>query len=116
MNVGVLNFTDKQTKRMYSEYNLEEIVDLLNEQHEEIQQSKVLIKKYHNENTDLIKENEQLKKDATTLIYANQNYRKENEQLKKENRELEKFRYSVFKNSHTITEKDEHIAWKRGCE
>ena len=40
----------------------------------------------------------------------------ENEQLKKENRELEKFRYSVFKNLHTITEKDEHIAWKRGCE
>lgn len=40
MNVGVLNFTDNQTKRMYSEYNLEEIVDLLNEQHEQNEQLK----------------------------------------------------------------------------
>ena len=30
------------------------------------------------------KENEQLKKDCTVLIYHNQDYRKENEQLKKE--------------------------------
>ena len=30
-------------------------------------------------------ENEELKKDATTLIYANQDYRHENEQLKKRN-------------------------------
>ena len=29
-------------------------------------------------------ENEQLRKDATTLIYANQDYRHENEQLKQE--------------------------------
>ena len=40
---------------------VDDVVGLLNAQHEEIQQSKVLIKKYHNENTDLIKENEQLK-------------------------------------------------------
>lgn len=43
------------------------LCDLLNAQHEEIQQSKVLIKKYHNENTDLIKENEQLKSEIETL-------------------------------------------------
>ena len=42
-------------------------VELLNEQHEEIQQSKVLIKKYYNENTDLINENEQLQKDNKRL-------------------------------------------------
>ena len=29
----------------------------------------------------------------------------ENEQLKKENKELEEFRYAVFKNLHKITEK-----------
>ena len=29
----------------------------------------------------------------------------DNERLKKENMELEKFRYAVFKNLHTITEK-----------
>ena len=32
--------------------------------------------------------NEQLRKDATTLIYANQDYRHENEQLKSENKRL----------------------------
>ena len=48
-------------------YGNDEVVDLLNEQHEEIQQSKVLIKKYHNENTDLIKENEQLKSELRNL-------------------------------------------------
>jgi hypothetical protein len=30
----------------------------------------------------------------------------ENEQLKKENKELEEFRYAVFKNLHKITEKE----------
>ena len=33
-------------------------------------------------------ENEQLRKDATTLIYANQDYRHENEHLKSENKRL----------------------------
>ena len=33
---------------------------------------------------DLHKENEQLKKDATILIYSNQDYRQENENLKKQ--------------------------------
>lgn len=39
----------------------------------------------------LKKENEQLRKDATTLIYANQDYRHENEQLKSE---IEKLSYA----------------------
>ena len=34
---------------------------------------------------EFAEENEQLRKDATTLIYANQDYRHENEQLKKRN-------------------------------
>lgn len=34
---------------------------------------------------ELNDENEQLKHDATVLIYSNQDYRKENEQLKKQN-------------------------------
>ena len=33
----------------------------------------------------------------------------ENEQLKKENKELEKFRYAVFKNLHKITEKGDDV-------
>ena len=33
---------------------------------------------------ELIEENEQLKKDATILIYSNQDYRQENENLKKQ--------------------------------
>ena len=37
------------------------------------------------------KENEQLKKDCTVLIYHNQDYRKENEQLKKELSEYKDF-------------------------
>jgi len=36
----------------------------------------------------LKKENEQLKHDATVLIYSNQEYRKENEQLKEEIKDL----------------------------
>ena len=47
-----------------SKSSLEKVVDLLN---------------------SLTDENEQLRKDATTLIYANQDYRHENEQLKKRN-------------------------------
>lgn len=37
---------------------------------------------------ELSRENEQLQKDATTLIYANQDYRHENEKLKSENKRL----------------------------
>ena len=33
---------------------------------------------------DLLNENEQLKKDATTLIYANQDYRQQNQNLQKQ--------------------------------
>jgi hypothetical protein len=57
--------TDHQTKDYASvlEEDLEEIVDLLNK---------------------LNDENEQLKHDATVLIQANQDYRKENEKLKQQ--------------------------------
>ena len=41
------------------------------------------------EKKGLIEENEQLRKDATTLIYANQDYRHENEQLKQKLKEHE---------------------------
>lgn len=46
------------------------IVNRLNEQHKTI--------------TRLEKKNEQLKKDCTTLVYSNQEYRQENENLKKQ--------------------------------
>lgn len=53
---------------------------------EEMTQAEVrdMLNKLHNEN-------EQLRKDATTLIYANQDYRHENEQLKSE---IEKLSYA----------------------
>ena len=40
--------------------------------------------RFEDHNKRLMEENEQLRKDATTLIYANQDYRHENEQLKQE--------------------------------
>ena len=45
---------------------------------------------------DLLNENEQLKHDATVLIQANQEYRKENEQLKKAIVETEKMVQSTY--------------------
>ena len=44
-----------------------------------------------NEGVILAEENEQLRKDSTVLILANQDYRKENEQLKKELSEYKDF-------------------------
>ena len=88
MNVGVLNFTDNQTKRMYSEYNLKEIVDLLNEQHETITKlkSELLSKE------DLI---QQLKNILDEDYYkkwkkTNLNYIRVCEELYEENRAYEK--------------------------
>ena len=57
------------------EMTYDEVVDLLNELHEE---------------------NEQLRHDATILIQSNQDYRKENEQLKEQLMDCEKFRHTVF--------------------
>ena len=48
----------------------------------------------------LKKENEQLRKDATTLVYSNQDYRKENEQLKVDKQALIDFIKKEFPKSH----------------
>ena len=45
-------------------------------------------------------ENEQLKKDATILVYSNQEYREENEQLKSKNRGLQS-ELQIFKEDVT---------------
>lgn len=65
---------------------------------------------------DLLNENEQLKHDATVLIQANQEYRKENEQLKQQLKELKEdvplllafYRWYPF-----AVEKKEHQAYNR---
>ena len=63
----------KSDRFAWSEW--EDIIQIMNNLNEKaIERSKALSK--------LQKENEQLKKDCTVLIYHNQEYRKENEQLK----------------------------------
>lgn len=61
---GTESIYDKKEKKYYYDMQLSNIEELLN---------------------DLSDENEQLKHDATVLIQANQDYRRENEQLKKDN-------------------------------
>ena len=74
------SFTDNLTGKIYwIDHGLDEIVDLLNQ---------------------FAKENEELKKDATTLIYANQDYRHENEQLKADKQRLIDFIKKEFPKSH----------------
>ena len=86
------------------------LVELLNELHEEKEQLKFQLQntsdqrdEFHRgarENANRVgkleKENEQLKKDCTVLIYHNQEYRKENEELKQQLTDCEKFRHTVF--------------------
>ena len=66
---------DNEKDAIICQYNGTPICELLNELHEE---------------------NEQLRHDATILVQANQDYRKENEQLKKQLMDCEKFRHTVF--------------------
>ena len=77
-----------------------EIVELLNELHEENRSLKFQLDECQNHKLfsrrELEKENEQLRHDATILIQSNQDYRKENEQLKEQLRDCEKFRHTVF--------------------
>ena len=65
---------------------IDEVIELLNELHEE---------------------NEQLRHDATILIQSNQDYRKENEELKQQLRHCEKFRHAVYQEiSKEMTQHD----------
>lgn len=65
----------KSDRFAWSEW--EEIIQIMNNLNEKARErSKALSK--------LQKENEQLKKDCTTLVYSNQEYRQENENLKKQ--------------------------------
>ena len=66
-------------------YTASKVCDLLNEQHETIQRLKQNIDELLSVNVEeeLLKENEQLRHDATILIQSNQDYRKENERLRK---------------------------------
>ena len=65
----------KSDRFAWSEW--EEILQIMNNLNEKARErSKALSK--------LQKENEQLKKDCTTLVYSNQEYRQENENLKKQ--------------------------------
>lgn len=69
-NKPIKAIRDNETTEIYSmdnELEANSTCEKMNILYEEIQQSKVLIKKYYNENTDLIKENEQLKKDNKRL-------------------------------------------------
>ena len=65
MNVGISNFTDNQTQKMYSEYNLDEVVDLLNEQSEKLSEQSVQIDFLKSENQhmkSILEENKLLKR------------------------------------------------------
>ena len=66
--------------------NVLKVVDLLNKFNEENEQLQHKLSQQEMEYATTAyrqaEENEQLRKDATTLIYANQDYRHENEQLK----------------------------------
>ena len=64
--VGLLNGYDKENEQLKHKLSQQEM-------------------EYATDLHRLSEENEQLRKDATTLIYANQDYRHENEQLKKRN-------------------------------
>ena len=64
------------------------IQDNANDETQYFQGSKASLEKVVDLLNSLTDENEQLRKDATTLICANQDYRHENEQLKSENKRL----------------------------
>lgn len=102
--------------------NTYHVCALLNAQYEEIQQSKVLIKKYHNENTDLIKENEQLKHEINYLENRLDDcvcLKKENKDLKEENLELsQKILKGLFEDENDELRKEnkklkEELEWCR---
>lgn len=46
LNKGVANFSDTVTDKIYSEYNFDEIVELLNELHEENKRLKAYLVRY----------------------------------------------------------------------
>ena len=72
----------KSDRFAWSEW--EEIIQIMNNLNEKAtERSKALSK--------LQKENGQLQKDATILVYSNQEYRKENDELKKELMEFKKW-------------------------
>ena len=52
-----------------------------------------------NEGVAIVDENKQLKKDATVLIYSNQDYRKENEQLKTDIQDIQTGTYVNARNT-----------------
>ena len=62
-----------------------DVCGLLNEQHETIERLKENIDELLSVNVEeeLLEENKQLQHDATILIQANQDYRKENERLRR---------------------------------
>ena len=82
------NHTDKPLRN-------DEVVERLNELHEENQTFREALKELKEIGDyqtirirELSDENEQLRKDSTVLILANQDYRKENEQLKSDKEHL----------------------------
>ena len=64
------------------------IQDNANDETQYFQGSKASLEKVVDLLNSLTDENEQLRKDATTLVYSNQDYRHENEHLKSENKRL----------------------------
>ncbi len=70
-------------------YNYSEIGEYIDENHTDRPLMNNKVCELLNE---LANENEQLKKDSTVLILANQDYRKENEQLKQDNKILSDYR------------------------
>lgn len=75
-----------------------------------------IVKRFNNERleellNELHETNEQLQHDATILIQANQDYRKENESLKEENKFLRN-KVATYKKGNALLKKTLDKEWK----
>ena len=73
LNEGVANFSDIVTDKVYSEYNLDEIVELLNELYEEVMDLRRENTKFKLTVSEII-EDMQKYIDDNQLVYINQSY------------------------------------------
>ena len=97
MNVGISNFTDNQTQKVYSEYNLDEVVDLLNEQDTELTKLANQLNVADDTINDLINEHAQLKLELSVCEKPLFSKR----QLHQENQQIKQSIYEAYRNERT---------------
>ena len=115
LNVGVSNFTDTVTEKEYSEYNLDEIVEKLNELSEE---NKLLLRRnrtIEEEIECLSEENKQLKSSDTITDLETEimKLKEENKELRSDRDYWKTLAQPLAKTNGNIELKDEHLGWKR---